>query len=195
MTQLKSLWRGGLTVTVACLAFAGAEAVQAQSDELELSVDLDGAYATGVAITDGLWDVSEAETLITLVFSATGMADVNQFEFILSFEPASAFDIDIARFRGFVSEDLGGVEVQGLSELEDDGRLRFAGGVLGDVINGDSDLGTLQLTTSATFFSIGPSADDRDSYDQEALGNMGVIVAAGTAVESTPWGLVKRNSR
>ena len=145
--------------------------------------------------------------MITLVFSATGMADVNQFEFILSFEPASAFDIDIARFRGFVSEDLGGVEVQGLSELEDDGRLRFAGGVLGDVINGDSDLGTLQLTTSATFdadeparivvdfFSIGPSADDRDSYDQEALGNVGVIVAAGTAVESTPWGLVKRNSR
>ena len=205
MRNLRNTGRAWSLWTVAWLLCAGTASVEAQSDELELSADLDGSYANGVAITGGTWEVSEPEAGISMVFAATGLVEVNQFEFILSFEPPSAFNIDIARFRGFVSDDLGGVEVQGLAEVHEDGRLRFAGGVLGDVIDGDSELGTLLLLTSDSFdpdepariivdlFSVGPSADDRDSYDETAL-NMGVIVAAQTAVSATTWGSVKEEA-
>lgn len=207
MTQLRSLWRSALVTAVALMTLAGATAVKAQSDELALSATLDGNYANGVSITGGTWEVSDPEAGISMVFAASGLVDVNQFEFILTFEPLSAFDISGARFRPFVSDDFS-VEFdtpgRGVEILDDD-RLRLGAGVFENLVSGDTELGTLTLTTSSTFdpnesarilvdfFSIGPAADDRDEYDGTALGDMGVVVAAATAVESATWGSVKKD--
>lgn len=196
MTQLRSLWRNWLAFAVACLAFAGPGA--AQSD-LALSADLTGDFANGVVITGGTWEATEPEAGLSMVFAATGLAAINQFEFILTFEPLSAFDISSARFRGF---DLFDAPGRGVEVLDDD-RLRLGAGVFEDVISGDSELGTLTITTSATFdpnvstrilvefFSVGPAADNRDNHDETALGSMGINVAAATAVEAVTWGSLK----
>ena len=203
MTQLRSLWRNVLTLAVAFVALAGVTEANAQ-DELELSASLEGDYSNGVSITGGTWEVSDPEAGISMVFAASGLVDVNQFEIILTFEPLSAFDISAARFRPFVSDDFT-VEFdtpgRGVEVLDDD-RLRLGAGVFESLVNGDTELGTLTLTTSSTFdpnepahilvdfFSVGPSNDERDEYDAETL-NMGVIVAAATAVEFVTWGSLK----
>ena len=208
MKNLRNPGRAWSLWTAACVLCAGAASLDAQSDELELSADLDGSYASGVAITGGTWDVSEPATGISLVFAATGLVEINQFEFILRFEPPSAFNIEIARFSGFESEELTGIVIHAIpTAVLEDGRLRLAAGSLEqDVISGDTELGTLRLLTSDSFdpdepariivdlFSVGPSADERDSYDATTL-NMGVIVAAQTAVRAATWGAMKEEPR
>jgi hypothetical protein len=113
-----------------------------------------------------------------LEFLAVGLQQVKQFEFVLQVEPAEAFDL--AR-SSFVPERPFTTFGSGIEAVEE-GRLRIAGALFSkqETVQGDQTLGTLNLKTGptysaavhprvrVTFFSIGPTSTDRESYaDQE----------------------------
>jgi hypothetical protein len=152
---------------------------------LGLVAQLNGRYAKSVRIEEDTWKATGPQQEISLSFAAEGMEKVKQFEFVLSFDPVTALDLDASTFvppRPFLTFGSG-------IELLPEGQLRLGGAILqaDAYAPAAGGLGTLTLKTGTlfqartqvrvqvTFFSIGPSFQDRDDYRAEDL-NMGLVL-------------------
>lgn len=152
---------------------------------LRLTAQLNGRYAKSVRIEEDTWKATGPQQEISLSFAAGGMEKVKQFEFVLTFDPATALDLEASTFvppQPFLTFGSG-------IELLPEGQLRLGGAILqaDAYAPAEGDLGTLTLRTGTlfqartqvkvrvTFFSIGPSFQDRDDYRAEDL-NMGLVL-------------------
>ena len=113
---------------------------------------------------------------IPVVLSAAGLVGVKQVAVTVSVSPAEAFDLAKTTFVGSSAFRLAapGVEVSGH-------QVRSGAVVLRDAVDGEADLGTFTLVTSAGFseameadivvhsVSLGPSSGVRDFLDEELL--------------------------
>jgi hypothetical protein len=150
---------------------------------LALEAQLVGQYADGLAITGGSWNDVGSRRAIQITFSASGMVGIGQFDVVLTPDPPTQFDIALSQF---VPEPPFLTLGTGVEQL-DDGSIRFIGVNFQRTSNGAAVLGTINLRTEASFsvdhqvelpvsfFSIGPTSADRDSFQQADI-NVGVII-------------------
>ncbi len=177
---------------------------EARSQDTALELPLSGQYVSLISVTGGPWLATEPGQQVNLIFTADGLVDVKQFDFLVRLDPPEAFDITGAIFRTdnpFLNPFPGGVDL--LSDTE----IKMGAAILGtSVVNGERILGTLSIPTSETFtrsqparlviqsFSVGPSSFDRDTYGETDL-ELSIVVSDApvdpTVVDVGSWGSVK----
>jgi len=152
------------------------------ADGLRQELSLDGQYAGSVRL-EGSWSASGPGQEVAVTFVAVDLVGVKQFEFLVEPNPAAAFDLEGASF----TTDSPFITLPGGVRLDDDGRMRLGGASLASPVSGTQGLGTLTLSTSATFsaaanaelrvvlVSLGPTSTQRDTYEGDDLG-LGVEV-------------------
>ena len=170
-----------------------------QDVDSELRVPLAGDFASELRVNGGPWRATEPGHPLALTFTASGLAGVKQFDFVVRLEPPDAFDATSIRFvtdSPFTNPVAGGVDK--ISESE----LKMGAAILGAAIDGERALGTLMMQTNTDFsaalaarlviqsFSIGPTSFERNEYDEEQL-KLEVLVNMPTAVGVDSWGAVK----
>lgn len=123
---------------------------------------------------------ADAGDQVQVALSVAGMVGVNQVEITLSLSPADAFDLAATTFDpafGFSP----GVELLG------DGLIKSGVATLGETMDGDSALGVFTFTMASGYttdtetwivvssVSLGSSSEDRDVFDEDALGLYTVV--------------------
>jgi len=150
---------------------------------LVLAQSLGGKYIASLEISGGAWSNIGPRDLIEITLKGSGLAGIGQFDAVVTPEPPVAFDLGLSQFvpqPPFVT--LGsGIERSG------EHGVRFIGVNFARDTHGAAVLGTLRLRAPSdfaagtavrlalTFFSIGPSSTERDSYTAEQL-RLGVTV-------------------
>ena len=146
--------------------------------DLTQTADLDGRYIDTIRIAPEGWKNITPGQQMTITFEATGLAQVKQFEIVIEPQPGHAFDLESATFKPqapFITPFASGLQ------QDADGSLHLGGASLASIVTGDQVLGTLTLTTASgvggltaaslrvTLISIGPTSQDRERYEGEAL--------------------------
>ena len=186
---------------VSFLLMTAAAHSQGAAAGLAQRASLDGGFASELEISGGPWLATQPGELLTLTFTAEGLAGVKQFNVVVRLEPPAAFDIASAIFRTedpFLDPFPNGVV------LPSDEEVDMGAAILGlAVVDGVKTLGTLTIQTSDDFdpaqparlviqsFSIGPSSTDRDNYGEDDL-ELGVLVTeVPSVIGDTTWGSMK----
>ena len=165
-----------------------------QNEDLELSrclevdcvnvqVENDGEKTTYTASINGkyinslLIDSYIVRDDIILIFSATGLQEVKQFQLLLDFDPKDAYEFSASNFVA----EAPFLTPPGFSiELLDNRQWLTGGASFSTSLTGSSALGTLTLakrlvdsmtptTITVILFSIGASSWDREAYSKEVL--------------------------
>ncbi len=153
-----------------------------------------GRYVQSIRIQEEEFTATGPGERIDLTFTATGLANVKQFEIRLEVEPNGILDFESSSFapvEPFVA--LPGHSI----ELMDGGQWRTGGASFGEAKEGDGVLGTLTVVTGdgfsastevgikVVFFSLGPSFSNRDDYGGSDL-NLEVLIKGQTSPNRRP---------
>ena len=152
-------------------------------DCVNVQVENDGEKTTYTASINGKYinslfiDSYIVRDDIILIFSATGLQEVKQFQLQLDFDPKDAYEFSASNFVA----EAPFLTPPGFSiELLENGQWLTGGASFSTALTGSSALGTLTLakrlvdsmtptTITVILFSIGSSSWDREDYSKEVL--------------------------
>jgi hypothetical protein len=166
---------------------------------LTQEAELAGAYIAKLSVTPNTNKIDGPGQEITLELQASGLTTAKQVEFIIAVRPPEAFDLDASVFSPADPYLTLGTGV----ELVDNQLLRLGSVAFVDGNFGDASLGTLNLTLSQEyipgtivsvhilFFSIGPSSEEREIYDEAITCLEWFLEPLNTAILASPWGQIK----